>query len=274
MRVGGTKPVSAVWKVQPSKRSIPFQERLRISLDRRSQPTCVVMFRADDIAVPGINYQRLVHLFAKYQMPLCLALVPAWLTHARWQVLQRMTPQGHWCWHQHGWRHANHALTGKKAEFGATRPISAIQRDARAGWQRLRQIVGAPLYPVFTPPWNRLHPLAVEPLRECGFKGVSTFDQALDLAGGLPDLAMTVDLHTRKSKQAQCDFDQLIAELGAGLSQGYCGIMIHHQRMNPHAFVFLNALLEWLTAQRELQCFDFRDLLTKLGGSELMNNCK
>jgi hypothetical protein len=77
----------------------------------------------------------------------------------------------------------------------------------------------------------------------------------------LPDFCVNVDLHTRKERSAVSGWANLFEELGAAISSGLCGIMIHHNRMNPAAFDFLEMLLETLVKCRQLQLVHFRDLV-------------
>ena len=110
--------VASLWQQVPH----DLDARLRHCLDEaveRADGPVTVFFRADDIGVPGAGFDRLMQLFATRRVPLNLALVPAWLTRVRWQAVlssSRGAP-GLWCWHQHGWRHANHESEGKKQEL-------------------------------------------------------------------------------------------------------------------------------------------------------------
>ena len=53
-----------------------------------------VFFRADDIAVPSKNFSRMMDLFLSYRIPLCLAVVPAWLTPKRWEATAEFREKG------------------------------------------------------------------------------------------------------------------------------------------------------------------------------------
>src|SRR5205085_3367391 len=44
---------------------------------------------------------------------------------------------------QHGWRHTNHAVAGKKSEFPAHRKPSEVSADLAAGAARLRALFGS-----------------------------------------------------------------------------------------------------------------------------------
>ena len=77
---------------------------------------------------------------------------------------------------------------------------------------------------------------------------------------GLPDFAVSVDLHTRKEDHPLLGWEGLFSELGSALSQSPCGIMIHHQRMNEAAFVFLERFIQTLIKQQHFNLVHFMDL--------------
>jgi hypothetical protein len=223
-----------------------------------------IFFRADDVAVPGEQFVRMMELFSKYRTPLSLAVVPAWLTRPRWRYLsgfERMNPS-RWCWHQHGWRHVNHEIEGKKQEFGESRASSAIKRDLIRGKKRLTDLMGDSFFPVFTPPWNRCSLDTLESLRELGFAGVSrSFEKKTPYFENLPDIAVNVDLHTRKERDPARGWDNLLEEFEQAAASGCCGIMIHHQMMNEPAFDFIEHLLKMAGNRKGIHIVDFRDLV-------------
>ena len=250
--------------------TIPVDIKARLSSSigaaaEQAQPGPVhIFFRADDVGVPGKQFGYLKEIFSKHQVPLCLAVVPAWLTAPRWEHLQkpgRHTPEL-WCWHQHGWRHMNHEKAGRKQEFGPSRQRTAVFKDLVKGRRRLEEMMGNKFYPVFTPPWNRCGLDTLEHLRANGYNAVSRRTGAQPATrDGLPDLFVNVDLHTRKEADPKEGWNSLLAELQHSISTGYCGIMIHHQRMNTAAFEFLDFLLSRLVECKNVSLVDFRDLI-------------
>jgi hypothetical protein len=236
-----------LWQERPN----DIQKRLRLCLDRAASrkldsDTGVIFFRADDVGVPSDNFYNLVELFRRHQVPLTLAVVPAWFTRTRAQSLLELCPgdSDSWGWVQHGWRHRNYELQGKKQEFGPSRSVSAKVKDLRCGYMRLRALLGERLLPVFTPPWNRCDQETLHSLVDLGYQAVSR-----DLSASPPappkisEYPVTVDLHTRKEKDAESGWTGLFEELEEGLACGFCGFMIHHQRMNWGAYEFLDLLL-------------------------------
>ncbi len=259
-------PVSTLWRFLPPDLSSRMDCCFSAALEKvDSKAPGYVFFRADDVAVPGANFIRLMDLFTRYRVPLCLAVVPAWLTQARWRHLKRIGQKAPslWCWHQHGWRHVNHEPEGKKQEFGPSRPSLKIRDDLIRGKNRLQTLMEGSFSPFFTPPWNRCDPKTMGMLKELNFRAVSRSKKSVPPSpDGLPDFAVGVDLHTRKEGHPLWGWECLFSELGSALSQGPCGIMIHHQRMNEAAFVFLEIFIQGLIQQRRFHLVHFIDLHT------------
>jgi peptidoglycan/xylan/chitin deacetylase (PgdA/CDA1 family) len=259
-----SKRVAPIWRKPPH----GFAEAAIACLDSnrnngKSEGTPMIFFRADDIGVPGSRFTRLLQCFRRHRVPLCLAVVPAWLTVRRWESLRKSAgaDANLWCWHQHGWRHANHEPSGKKGEFGGRRR-SDIASDITRGRQRLETIMGNHFYPAFTPPWNRCSTSTLDVLRQSGFLAVSRTPNCLPAApAGLPDLAVSVDLHTRKESDPRHGQRALLEEMRQSLARGLCGIMIHHQRMNDAAFDFLDALLSAVSRRSWLPAVSFREMV-------------
>lgn len=228
------------------------------------RPHSEVFFRADDIAVPTDKFRHLLSLFARYQTPLAMAVVPTWLTALRWRELVQAgmhTPRL-WCWHQHGWQHKNHAHQGKKAEFGDNRPRENLRGDIVAGQQRLKTLMPESLQPLFTPPWNRCGSKALGLLSQLGFKAVSRDTGSRPGApSALTEWNVNVDLHTRKETDSQSGYRHLMAEIEAGIASGVCGIMIHHDRMNSAAFTFLEQLLAVMAARPNIRLVNLAECL-------------
>lgn len=227
-------------------------------------PDADVFFRADDVAVPGGCMARMLEIFKANRMPLCMAVVPAWLHEQRWQELRRAAGESsQWCWHQHGWRHQNHQTAGKKGEFGNERTFEAKKTDLAKGRDKLEEVMGEAFEPFFTPPWNRFDRDAGTALKELGYAAVSRSAGELKkvpLPHGLEDLFINVDLHTRNEPSPQQGWDALILELEQALATGRCGIMLHHQRANAAAFDFLDLFMKTMAGHSHLKPATFRDL--------------
>lgn len=221
-----------------------------------------IFFRADDIGGKKDSlFDPLMELFVVHRIPLCLAVVPTWIDTAIWAKYEKYQPQStQWCWHQHGYSHTNHEHTGKKAEFGLTRSENDIKQDIVNGKNKLASLLGDAFTPVFTPPWNRCSSQTLQTLSEQSFCAVSRSWQATPLPPeDLPDIQINIDLHTRKEQDAAISWKALYTELRQAADAGLMGIMLHHQLMNQHGFVFLDLLLR-LVQEYQLPAFTFQEI--------------
>jgi uncharacterized protein DUF2334 len=257
-------PISKIWKNEPDNLRQDIDACLTEALAAAHIPNPItVFFRADDVAVPGKQFSELIHVFASHGVPLSMSVVPTWLTKARWKGVNRLCQKNSklWCFYQHGWRHINHETVGKNFEFGSARPLSAIEQDLTRGYERLTNIMQDAFYPVFTPPWNRCSKETLTVLKTLGFRAVSRSRGAAPATpADLPDFQVNVDLHTRKEGTASLGWKNLYAEMTAGIADGFCGIMIHHQRMNDNALTFLDLLLERMKANDAFCFYHLKDL--------------
>ncbi len=257
---------SPIWRRLPPDVAIKTQKAIQQGLVSAPDRSAVrVFFRADDVAVPGRQFMRLMALFERRQVPLSPAIVPAWLTAARWRTLTQacaIPSSDLWCWHHHGWRHLNHERVGKKQEFGAARSDRELKSDLIKGRERLQTLLGNDFYPVFTPPWNRCDHRTLMLLEQLGYVAVSRSRNSQPPAPDrLPDFQVNVDLHTRRELNWDKDWNDLPSELSHALAGGLCGIMLHHQRMNDAAFDFLELLLEQLRHFPSIQLLNLKHLV-------------
>lgn len=240
--------------------------KIRRTLDRAldrstSAEPLPVLFRADDVGVPSANFGQLLDLFSHHRLPLCLAVVPSWLTAARWRAISSEVDTGspQWCWHQHGWRHANHQRSGKKSEFGTDRDSSMLEADLLRGRERLESVLGPDFSPFFTPPWNRCSGRTLELLAVHGYHGVSRSKGEQSGQTFLADFYINVDPHTRKEANADSALEALCQELHQAVEQNYISVMIHHQLMDKTAFALLDLLLTVLSQSGKVRVCSFAE---------------
>lgn len=239
--------------------------RISMALDRglnAGDGRATVFFRADDIGVPSSMFTSMVELFIRLRIPLCLAVVPGWLTISRVEYLMRTTGSSElFCWHQHGWLHKNHEISGKKQEFGDIRRREYLHQDIRKGMEKLDNLLGENWYSVFTPPWNRCGQKTLKILQELGFTAVSRSRGAHPPApANLQDYQVNVDLHTRKEMTPETGMENLLSEIERSAASGTIGIMLHHQRMNDGALSFLASLLEIIQKEGRIETRHFANL--------------
>jgi len=257
--------ISCIYQSFEKNLPIEVTEAIKKTIERE---LCVrdrihIFFRADDIGVASKNYSKMMELFLKYQTPLCLAVVPAWITGKRWEAMDDFINKGAglFCWHIHGYRHMNHETRGKKQEFGPARSSLEIYNDLSRGLDRVQTIMGEKVNLIFTPPWNRCSLDTMEILQKLGFDGISRSFGARPLPqDGFRDFPIHADLHTLKGKQPGKVWEKLVGQLATGIKSGACGIMIHHMRMNQQAFVFLEYLLKTFAEYRQVEIITYKDL--------------
>jgi hypothetical protein len=127
---------------------------LRRALDARAQASVPVFFRDDDAGWGDAELMLLLDRVAAAGVPIDVAAIPAQTGPALAAELCSRREAGVRV-HQHGLAHVDHQSQGRKCEFGADRTAAQRQADIVTGQQLLRDLFGADLEPVFTPPWNR-----------------------------------------------------------------------------------------------------------------------
>jgi len=193
----------------------------------------------------------MLDVFAHFQFPVDLAVIPAALTPDLSSEFQQRIEQGKQPLglHQHGYAHLNHQTVGRKCEFGDARDYAQQHFDIAKGRERLTELLGELSQPLFTPPWNRCSQTTVEVLQDLGFKAFSRDSTATPLNNGnLLEIPVHVDWF-RKHRGQRINFRQLGQAIARVLeSSQRVAIMLHHQRMGPPELERLDELLELLSS--------------------------
>ncbi len=252
-----------VWKTPPPE----WREQLDTAISGLTATELPpIFFIANDIGAEGRAFDALCRIFRRHQVPLAMAVVPAWLSDARRERLFLSAPidEELWGWHQHGWRHVSRQESGGKAEFGEARALDRQHEDILIGRRKMELIFGPHFVPIFSPPWSRFSAVTLKALRTQGFKGISAaapFPPGIKLPWGFFNLPIKIDLHTRNSANPAKDLNQLLTKVGQlQNSDDYAGIMIRHQLMTLFAFQFLDHLLYNLK-MLGTRFFSFREIL-------------
>ena len=99
-------------------------------------------------------------------------------------------------------------------------------------------------------------------LQTLGIQGVSRSYGVKPLPPtGFKDFPIHVDLHTRKEKDAQQGWQNLLKEFDKAVKFKTCGIMIHHMRMNNQAFVFLEFMLKLFSEYKQIKIITYKNLI-------------
>jgi hypothetical protein len=150
--------------------------------------------------------------------------------------------------HQHGLAHVNHEREGRKHEFGPARDAAAQRRDIEEGRERLADLLGDRVDPIFTPPWNRCTADTGQALAELGFAALSREAKAEPLrVPGLAELPVTVDWVAAPSA----------AELGDRIAASIrgapaVGLMFHHAVMDTCDIARMGELLRLLAGHERV----------------------
>ncbi len=179
---------------------------LRRVLDEWGEAGQVARFwwRDDDATARTPALERLLAIAADYDVPLCLAVIPATAELELNICLGAAMPQLTLA--QHGFAHVNHAPDGeKKSEYPAHRDPADVAAELRHGRARLQGLCGVGPA-LFVPPWNRIDPAFAPALRSAGFAALSRFT---DRGGGFKGFVM---LDTHIDPVAWRDGGGLVAE--------------------------------------------------------------
>lgn len=231
--------------------------------------TASLWWRDDDAATANDALQCLLELAENYSVPVALSIIPRQAGESlrrRIELARTATPI------VHGYAHLNHApIAEKQSEFGAHRDIAVMRKELGEGLSLLRNMFGGRLFPVLTPPWNRLTEALYPYLPQLGYCGVSAFRPALKRVP-FPGLVQTnchidgIDWHSRRGQRPAADVlnelttllrvrrlhphiaaDTLV--LGKPLAREFdpgepTGILTHHLAHEPETWEFLTRLLK------------------------------
>ena len=143
--------------------------------------TATFWWRDDDAATATPALEALLQRARQFQVPLCLAVIPA---AADARLAARLAAEPLVSVVQHGYAHNNWATPGaKKAELADTRPLAAMTAELAQGFAALAHTYGARSRPILVPPWNRIAAALLPQLPDLGFRGLSAYGSR-----HLPDL--------------------------------------------------------------------------------------
>lgn len=210
-------------------------------------------WRDDDAVSDTPALRQLADLSQRYDLPVHIAVIPA---HADRSLSSCLATLPHVIPLVHGWAHENHAPADqKKAEFGAHRPIAAMQEEADRGFGKLHGLFGSRLQPVFVPPWNRIAPDLIAALPGLGYRALSTATprDAEWAASGLKQINTHIDPIDWKGTRSLLDASVLIPRITkllqdrrAGRSDATepLGLLTHHLVHDPAIWSFCARLVD------------------------------
>ena len=145
--------------------------RTELTLWRNQDLPLEIWWRDDDAVTPTPALDRLTTLAESLALPVHIAVIPKMadpslplFTSDRDMIVPLV----------HGWQHISHAPQGRKnAEFG--HPRQGADDELTKALDRMRDLFGKRLLPIFVPPWNRLDTALLPVLAQAGYLGVSTY---------------------------------------------------------------------------------------------------
>lgn len=246
---------------------------VRRALDARSAPVALFV-RDDDAGWADERLAALLTMWAGHRVALDLAVIPSELTdqRAQWLTGWRRACPARLGFHQHGWAHVNHEPTGRKCEFGASRPLDGLRRDLSHGRARMVEALGAAVDPVFTPPWNRCADAVGPLLVEMGVTVLSRDVTAGAIgAAGLRECPVHVDWSGKK-RGLRLTRHALGAVCADALAhRPVAGLLFHHAVMDAPDLHDASALLDVLGRHhmvRSVSLVEAASLLPRPRGSD------
>jgi len=228
-------------------------DRLRADLDRRMTPA-ILFIRDDDGGWADEALDALLDLTEQRGVPIDVALIPDACDERIVRTLRGRRAQAVHL-HQHGRAHINHELDARKCEFGPSRRADQQRADIRLGRQRLVDLVGDRLEPIFTPPWNRCTEVTVQCLVDLQFRLLSRDVTAPPAHHPLlAELPVALDWTGRYGVRAG------IAEWGLAIaecirdSQQPVGMMLHHAVMSAADRRLLSEFLDVVAVHPMVVC--------------------
>jgi len=159
-----------------------------------AERVATLWWRDDDATAPSAELDRLLAIGRG--IPIALAVIPALADSrlAAWLAgSPRLASTRRLAILQHGWRHATHAVDGKKSEFPPGRSCQAVASDLAWGRGYLTRLFGNRALPVLVPPWNRFDASFMTLLIPCGLVAISRA-MPRRAASPVPDVA-EVNIH-------------------------------------------------------------------------------
>jgi len=226
----------------------------------RREKQIKVFFRDDDGGWADERLQKLGDEFIQHELPLDVAVIPGALSSRSIDVIDTLLgAKGRVAIHQHGFDHVNHQLSGRSCEFGSDRNRIQQHDDIALGQNKLNEVFGARVDPVFTPPWNRCTSDTAFALQSLGFQSLSRIIGSEEIENAVPELPVAVDW-LKKRKGVRLTTAELINYI-SGLFDNEAeviGIMLHHEHMDHGNRTMLYQFIDTL---RDSQKVSFHSMM-------------
>jgi len=219
--------------------------------------------RDDDAVEPTAALDRLLELTADHDVPVTLAVVPAFTGEA---LAAQLAGAGHALVAVHGWAHQNHAPRDeKKQELGPHRPRGAILEELARGLAIVRKLHGARALPMLVPPWNRIDTGLIPELGRLGFDALSVFGPPKP--GPIRLINSNVDVMDWHGTRGCRDHAALVREIVAQLQRAFAGgdpvgLLTHHLIHDDAVWSFMHRVFE-ITSRQGVRWRSPREMLAE-----------
>jgi len=235
---------------------------VRRVLDDAMEPI-TFFFRNDDVGWDEAQLFQLLEIFEARSVPIDLAVIPTEISnHPARRLSERLRlSAGRIRLHQHGYRHANYQISGRKCEFGRDRNVADQADDLKAGQRRLVEAFDDLCDPIFTPPWNRCTQATAD-LLGAGFYQALSRDigaQPLHL-DDLCEIPVCIDWCEWEARPE--GRSGLGREIASYASQDIpIGTMLHHAEMSRDSRAAVKNFLDLLVRHPNAKCVSMRSLI-------------
>lgn len=220
-----------------------------------------LFFRNDDLGWMPQQFERLLDIFRKYEIPLCAAAIPLYAKDS-YKKGSFAKDKNVLEIHSHGYSHLDHQNQGKKAEFGNARNPQSVQEELIRSREITQELFGELYFEAFTPPWNRIEDSLLPLLPAAGFKVLSRDGQKLASIAGLQNLNIDVDVHTSKKGKLQSEQSLWEAVESVWQNQDLCGVMLHHKHMDDLDYEVLESFVQSLK-ERRVSVLTYREIYNR-----------
>lgn len=229
---------------------------VRNALDQSPEPINF-FFRDDDGGWSDDRLFKLLDLFADYDLPVDLAIIPQAVTPALTRrICERIEVNRERIGvHQHGFAHVSHEMEGRKCEFGPARERELQEHDIALGKRILAELFGSIVQPIFTPPWNRCTAQTGDCLIRLGFRILSRDSSAAPLnISGLSELPVRIDWFAKR-KGIRLNADKVGVLIADAVRDAKpVGVMFHHALMDADERRAAGELLAIVAAHNRARC--------------------
>lgn len=218
----------------------PFHRALDAAAERGE--TIEFWWRDDDAGKESPALTRLLDVADHQNVPLALAVVPAWLD-AKAQAAIAASAGSTVL--QHGYAHVNHGKADQKSIELGGRSVTEIAEELKTGKSVLEDAFGATFMPILVPPWNRIDPGLHPLLGQWGYSGLSVFGKRADaeIAPGVALINTHLDPIDWRGTRGFVGDDMMLGRLLEHVDAGEpIGFLTHHLVMDEPCWSFL----EWL----------------------------